>query len=218
MYLRLRLLILLLHRFLGHFDRRVGCGIDLSPGHPRSEFWLQQRAQIEGRIGGERGGIWHERDGRLELWIEDSLMAERKDSSRKPSFIGLGDDRLGAEILEYLSGMNPSADRLVGSLDANAGQVRKVVAAAEDAHIREHIVRPTTEIQPCAVVQTTHIDLPPNSLVQLKEDTAASVHQRVAVLSYSKVYIVVTEKKSQFCISFIRSYDIRYVILPQLVY
>ena len=67
---------------------------------------------------------------------------------------------------------------------------------------------PAAEVHRCALVQTTHVDFVSNAVVQLEEDAATPVNERVAVLRNHKVHEVVAVEIAQLRVGLVGSHDV----------
>ena len=189
--------------FLHGPDGSVRQRIDLPRGNPGREVGGKHGPQIRGRLGLQRGREGQQGDGGAALRVEDGLVAEGEDGAGEAVLVVRGDVRHAAEIGEDPRGGAAATDGLVGADDADAAERGEIIAAGENAEISEHVVRPVAEVELRAEREPGHVDLLADAFVELEQDAATAVDERVAVFCDDQVDVVVAEEKAQLCVALV---------------
>jgi hypothetical protein len=107
------------------------------------------------------------------------------------------------------------SDQLVRGLDAQTGQVRQVVAAGQQAHVKEHVLCPPFEIVVFVQRQVSTLDLlRAPFLVQFKEHAGAAVGECVRVFADDKVHHAFSRQIGQLRVCLVRCHhvpDVRFL-------
>lgn len=191
------------------------------------DFLRQERPEVLRRVRLDGRRVRHKRNGGARLRVVNGLMAKCEHGFEETLFVATlnetqqdvlrGNHCLHAELGENLGGLSAEIDSIVRLDDSDTAQPLQIVAAAQNAHVGEHVMRPAAKVQRFALAETPHVDLLADTPIQLEEHAATAEHQNIAVLGNHEIHVVVAVQKPKLCVGLIWRDDVVDLVGPELL-